>query len=108
MAHEIKLPELQQSYLSPQLLQAYAADLLECAVIFDLQLKLAAEAYVADSGASLSLDEALGALERREVLGLQVRYMWQEQAWWDTLMWTPEGLRLVRISPQLPHEAREA
>lgn len=99
MEPELELPDLHEAILDAQTLRAYATDLLDCAVIFDLQLKRAPQAYVPDSASALSLDEALSALERREALGLQVRYLWQEKVWLDTLMWTAQGLRLVRIQP---------
>ena len=33
----------------------------------------------------------------RSVRGVQLRYLYQHSEWWDTLMWTQRGMKLVRI-----------
>jgi hypothetical protein len=45
-----------------------------------------------------ALDEACRAFTARELAGLQLRYRFAGEEWWDTLTHTPAGVRLVRIS----------
>lgn len=42
--------------------------------------------------------EALEALLRRKVLGVQIRYHWDGKDWIDTVLVRPEGWRVVRIN----------
>lgn len=46
---------------------------------------------------SVSLEEAQRLLTEKSVRGVQLRYRHQNTTWWDTLMPTPNGVRLVRI-----------
>ena len=46
----------------------------------------------------LSLAEAHQALLGRAVAAVQLRYRFAGEEWWDTLMPTPGGTRLIRIS----------
>ena len=45
-----------------------------------------------------SLDDAYRALAERSIAGVQLRYRFAEEEWWDTLIRAPNGTRLVRIS----------
>lgn len=46
---------------------------------------------------NLNFDVAQALFLERAVNGLQIRYLHGGQEWWDTLMHTPDGVRLVRI-----------
>lgn len=45
-----------------------------------------------------ALDAAQAAFLRRELAGVQLRYRFAGEEWWDTLTHTAGGIRLVRIS----------
>lgn len=44
-----------------------------------------------------TLDEARAMLDARTVRGVQIRYRHEGAAWYDTLMPTPQGVRLLRV-----------
>jgi hypothetical protein len=46
---------------------------------------------------SLSLEQARQLLLEGRARGIQIRYHYDGADWWDTLMRTPQGIRLVRI-----------
>jgi hypothetical protein len=48
------------------------------------------------------LDEARDALVTGAVRGLQVRYRWDGGEWWDTLLRSPRGVKLVRMRQDAP------
>jgi len=45
-----------------------------------------------------ALDAAHAAFVRRELVGVQLRYRFAGEEWWDTLTHTASGIRLIRIS----------
>ena len=45
-----------------------------------------------------ALDAAHRAFVAREIAGVQLRYRFAGEEWWDTLSHTPAGIRLIRIS----------
>jgi hypothetical protein len=49
----------------------------------------------------VSLAEALEQLSSGTALGAQLRYSYKGADWWDTLLRTPNGFRLVRIEHRL-------
>lgn len=49
------------------------------------------------SDENIAFDAAKELFLTQAVNGLQIRYIFEGQEWWDTLMHTPEGVRLVRI-----------
>ena len=48
-------------------------------------------------GAPWTLVEAIAALRERRIRGVQIRYRWQGDEWWDTLIADGAGARLVRM-----------
>ncbi len=50
------------------------------------------------NGESVALRDAYALFRERAVAGVQIRYLHEGQEWWDTLMHTPQGVRLVRIA----------
>jgi hypothetical protein len=91
------LPELQDALLDEQTLEQLARDLESFAQVDEVLLKGAPTARAGEG--SIPLAEALDALRQRRVLGVQIRYRFQGTLWWDTLLRTPHGVRLVRITP---------
>ena len=43
-------------------------------------------------------DSVLDAFIGKSVHAMQIRYLYDDEEWWDTLMHTPGGVRLVRIN----------
>jgi hypothetical protein len=100
MSESPPLPPLHRALLSLDELAALCADILGCAELIDVQLRTqrhamqqATPGYGPDA-----LHKAHELLAQREVLGAQLRYRFEGLEWWDTLMWTPQGLSLVRIA----------
>jgi hypothetical protein len=93
------LPRLQEALLDVGTLEQLARDLQSFAQVDEVLLKGGAVAMT--SGRPVSLPEALEALRQGRALGVQVRYRYDGTSWWDTLMRTPQGIRLVRIEHRL-------
>jgi hypothetical protein len=91
------LPSLQDAVLDSESLQALFRDLSSLVEIDEILLKGGAQSRAVEQ--RLSLEEARAALEQGRVMGLQIRYRYQGSSWWDTLLRTPQGIRIVRIQP---------
>ena len=63
-------------------------------------LQRAAAGRRADAATSSpeALDAARRAFAAREIAGVQLRYRFGGEEWWDTLLRTEHGVRLIRIS----------
>ena len=73
------------------------ADLQEHAQIVEIIPK-AGPGHVAEHNAGLSLEDASDLLRGGSLRALQVRYLYQAELWWDTIMPLHGGLyRIVRI-----------
>lgn len=92
----LKLPALQQTVLDAPTLEALFRDLAQCTQLLAVIPKGAPQAYVTEHG--IDLDAAQTGLASGVFRGVQVRYRYDGQEWCDTLMATPAGVRLVRIS----------
>lgn len=92
----LKLPALQQTVLDAPTLDALFRDLAQCTQILGVIPKGAPQAYATDRG--ISLEAAREGLASGAFRGVQVRYRYEKQEWCDTLLATPSGVRLVRIS----------
>ncbi len=99
----LSLPPLQAALLDASTLQCLFEDLAAETSVDEILMKGAPSAYA--SGGPPSLAGALEALEQGEAVGVQIRYRYAGSAWWDTLLRTPGGVRLVRIEHPagLPH-----
>jgi hypothetical protein len=86
---------LQDSILDSETLEQLLGDLQRFAVVQEVRLKGGALAMTSEK--SVPLPEALEALRAGRVLGVQLRYRYDGSNWWDTLMNTPRGVRLIRI-----------
>ncbi|MBK9992313.1 MAG: hypothetical protein IPP19_16735 [Verrucomicrobia bacterium] len=91
-----KLPALQQTVLDEATLDALFRDLAQCTQILAVIPKGAPQAYAAERG--IDLEAARAGLASGIFRGVQVRYRYDGQEWCDTLLATPGGVRLVRIS----------
>jgi hypothetical protein len=91
-----ELPELSQAVLDDSTLQALVQDLSALTRILSVTTKGAAQTRA--QAAPCSLQEAVEALRHREVRGVQVHYLWENQEWIDTLLAVPEGIRIVRTA----------
>jgi len=92
-----KLPDLQQSYLDDDTLDAYIADINGLVELIEVIPKYGAQQYAPEEDAKIDFTEAMSTLRSGGYRGLQVRYRYEGSQWWDTLMSTPEGIRIVRI-----------
>lgn len=90
------LPSLQEAVLDATTLARLVTDIQGLTVVDEVLLKGGAIARASTQRHSLA--DAVEALQQGHVLGVQVRYRYQGQCWWDTLLHTPQGIRLVRIS----------
>ncbi|MCY1075670.1 hypothetical protein [Archangium lansingense] len=91
----ITLPQLQDAILDAETLEQLFRDIQRCAVVDEVLLK--GGAAVMASEKSVPLADAEQALREKQVAGVQIRYWYEGASWWDTLMHTPRGVRLIRI-----------
>lgn len=100
MSESRPLPPLHRALLEPDELDQLCADIIGCAELIDVQLR--SQRHVMQAAPPLlgveGLHQAHAMLAAREVLGAQLRYRFDGLEWWDTLMWTEQGLSLVRIA----------
>ena len=97
-----KLPDLQDAVLNDTQLEQLFCDYRRCIRVLQIVVKQGG-GRVGDES-SPSLEEAEHLVRERKVRGLQIRYAYEDDLWWDTLMPVPSGIRLVRIlhSPTNP------
>jgi len=94
-ADGLELPDLHDAVLDRETLVQLFVDLETQTRILDVRLKLGAQQH-AEAGI-VTLASARRAIEAGGVSGVQIRYAWQAAVWCDTLLPTPEGIRLVRM-----------
>lgn len=99
----IDFPELRQSKVGRGGLERYFEDLREVAEVDDVRVKGGAAQYADDR--EVGLERAFELLLEGEVRGVQIRYVWRDEAWWDTLIGGEEGVELTRVQPpEFPDE----
>lgn len=98
MTEEPELAELTRSALDAETLQALLEDLTSLTDILEVTTK-GAELQRADK-TTLTLWQAVEALQAGELRGVQVRYHWRGEEWLDTLLRVPGGTRIVRIKAE--------
>ncbi len=103
---ELVLPELTQGMMDRATLDAYVRDLAACADVLDVLVKGGTERRT--DGAPVPLEEAVSSLMTGDVHGVQVRYRYDDTEWRDTLLWSPEGLRVVRIDMSAVYASGES
>lgn len=92
---DIRLPEMSRGKLDAQTLARYFDDLLACAQVFDVLVKGAPERYADTKSFPLALARQL--FDDGLVRGLQIRYRYDGDEWWDTLMRADAEVILVRV-----------
>lgn len=91
------LPELHQGELDVATIRQLFADLAAHAEMMEIIPKHG-RGHVEECPPRLTLDEAAAMWESGALRGLQLRYRYREQIWWDTLMPLADGRsRLIRI-----------
>lgn len=88
---------MRQTLLDPEALEAYFADIRACTDLQEISVKGGRREHADATGCSLH--EARALLESGRIIELQLRYIWREEPWWDTLVCTGDGIRLTRIQP---------
>ena len=94
---DLKLPPLQQTVLDAANADALFRDLAACTRVLSVTPKTAAMGHTIGS---ITLEQAATGLRDGSLRGAQVRYVYDQQEWCDTLIATPAGLRVVRICTQ--------
>lgn len=93
------LPPLQQTVLDPATVAALFADLSACAEVTSVTTRAPGRTAGA-APTTLSLEAAREGLLSGGLRTVQIRYRHGGQTWCDTLLATPVGVRLVRISEE--------
>jgi hypothetical protein len=97
MSEIAPLPDLQDAVIDEATLDQLFFDIAQGAELLAIVYKGTAGA--ADAAlAPPDLAAARGALRGDRVLGVQLRYRHAGVEWWDTLLRTARGVRLVRIA----------
>lgn len=92
-----ELPQLQQVVVDDALLDALVADLSALTEILAVMPKASAGRVVPQN---VPLGEGVQQLRDNHLRGLQIRYRYEGDEWWDTLMQTPNGIKLTRIKQE--------
>ncbi|MFO0561970.1 MAG: hypothetical protein U0269_28415 [Polyangiales bacterium] len=89
------LPELETGELDEPTLDRLFDDIARDAQIVAVLLKGGAE--VLAEGGGVTLAEAREKLRSRSVRGVQLRYRYGGEEWWDTLIAASDRVRIVRM-----------
>jgi hypothetical protein len=87
-------PELVEGVVDAATLHDLVRDLQTLTTIDEIQLKGGAQSH--GERANIDLSEAVTLLIANKLRGLQIRYRWEGVGWIDTLLCTPEGIRIIR------------
>ena len=88
------LPELHQSTLDTATLEALFADLEACTEILAV-LPKAGPGHTQPE--NITLAEGKARLLAGQLCGLQIRYRYQGEEWWDTLIHRGDTIQITRI-----------
>ena len=103
----LELPELTQSILDREQLDALFRDIAALTQIGEIIPKHGPREHVDDS-IPLTLDAAHEGLLEGAFRGVQIRYIHEGSLWWDTLLRTPEGgFTIVRIRHDIEGEVAQ-
>ena len=89
-----ELADVREALLDDEQLRTLFSDIATYADVLEVAVKASPRAHP-DPGSRLP--ELYLKLVQRRVFGAQMRYEFQGKVWLDTLIATPEGLRLVRV-----------
>jgi hypothetical protein len=92
---DVPLADLQDAILEPETLGRLLFDIETQSQLIEILVKGGATAQA--SAGVRTLAAARELLESGSVLGVQLRYRWRGYEWWDTLIRSAAGIRLVRI-----------
>lgn len=95
---EPELPEICQGVLDSDRLWELANDLNRLTQIHEISIKGGDSSLAERTG--VTLEAAVESLLQGRIRGVQVWYTWNETVWADTLLGTPEGVKIVRM-PQV-------
>lgn len=95
MIEKADLPALTQSCLDESTLEALLDDLSSLTEILEVTVK--GGEFDRAEKTSLALRPAVKALQAGLVRGVQIRYLWHQQQWLDTLLGGGNEIRIVRI-----------
>ena len=90
-----ELPELNEALLDSAGLDELTSDIVTHTEILEVIVKNPGQRYAQEQ--SPSLDTGVESLKSGQAAGLQIRYRYEDAQWWDTIMATSDGFRLVRI-----------
>jgi hypothetical protein len=98
-----ELPPLHESTLAGDDLDALFRDLGALTRVIGILPKYGPRDHVDPHPAPLTLDAARDGLLRGDFRGLQIRYLYDDAEWWDTLLPAPGSgaFRIVRIQHAL-------
>ena len=94
MSADLQLPQLTQAELDPETFHSLFADLAACTEILAVIPKVGT-GYIVPKNVSLAEGQHL--LISEQIQGLQIRYKYQDEEWWDTLISHGTCIRLTRI-----------
>lgn len=99
------LPEINESIIDADTLHQLIHDISSLTEILEVIPKGAPERYVAEPGTAANMSLTLGRdlLLAGEIRGLQIRYRHEGAQWWDTLIRTDDGIKIVRIRHDFEH-----
>lgn len=93
-----RLREFHEAFVDPATLERLFVDLEGAAEVLAVLVKGGGRDRA--HGGTLTLEEGRQLFVARKIRGLQIRYRYQGAEWWDTLMHTPKGVRVVRIEQE--------
>jgi hypothetical protein len=97
------LPPVHEALLDLRTVDQLFADIATTTELLSVTMKGGAthRASPLVAGSADELERARRALLAGEIRGVQIRYLHDGKEWWDTLMLTREGVKLIRIDHQL-------
>lgn len=95
MNEQPPLPDLETGELDEHTIDRLFDDIARDAQLVAVLIKGGAE--VLAEGGGVSLSEAREKLRTRAVRGVQLRYRFGGEEWWDTLITTTDRVRIVRM-----------
>ncbi len=91
----MELPELEEGLLDEAALRTLCEEILAHTELDQVLAKGPSGGHTPNKG--WDLGEALEALIGAQVRGIQLRYRYQGKAWFDTILRSPDGYRVVRM-----------
>lgn len=94
--HDIDLPDVHEAFLDRETYESVLRDIATQTEVLDVLAKGASEEYAPEK--DIGLDKARELFDAGIIRSFQMRYRWDGLEWRDTVMRTPEGVKIVRIS----------